>query len=168
METPEPGPTGAPVTTATRRTTSRRRAGRRGRSSVVAIYGGLLLAAIVAFASHEWGATVHSSLAIAVIGVVSWHVLSQRRWVTSAVRRRLAHPERFLVVLNTVLAVDFILVNLSGFPVWFWDVGGLLAQVHSVTGITFLVLVPLHLVLNRHRLLARLRGGRHPTRASAA
>lgn len=166
MDASAPGHT-APVLPATTRQPTVRPPTARRRSRTIATYGGLLLAALVAFASHEWGATVHSWLAIVVIAVVTWHVLSQRRWVTSAARRRLTHPERLLVVLNTALAVDFVLVNLSGFPVWFWGVGGVLAQVHSVTAIAFLVLVPVHLVFNRHRLLHRLRGRRRPASASA-
>ena len=137
------------------------------RRNVLATYAGLLLAAVVAFASHEWGATAHSLVGIAVIGVIAWHVASQRRWVTSATRRRLAHPERVLVVYNAVLAGVFAVVNLSGFPVWFWDAGGLVLGVHQATGIAFVPLVLGHLVLNRHRLLARLRS-RRPRRTATA
>ena len=133
------------------------------RGRVLATYAGLLLTAVLGFASHEWGANPHSLVAIAVIGIVAWHVAFQRRWVASAVRRRLAHPERVLVVYNTVLATVFAIVNLSGIPVWFWHVGGLVAGVHRVTGIAFVPLVIGHLVLNRHRLAARLRG-RRPAR----
>ena len=134
---------------------------------VLATYAGLFLTAVIGFASHEWGANLHSLVAIAVIGIVAWHVVFQRRWVASAVRRRLAHPERVLVVYNTVLATVFAIVNLSGFPVWLWDVGGLVADVHQVTGIAFVPLVIGHLVLNRHRLAARLRSRRRVRAASA-
>ena len=147
--------TGAVTTGASRRA--------RPRSTVVLTYGGLLVAAVVAFASHEWGATVHSLVSIAVIAVVAWHVVSQRRWVTSAARRRLAHPERVLVLYNTALAGVFVVVNVSGFPVWFFGVGGLVLAVHQVTGIAFVFLVLGHLALNRSRLLARLRPRRRVT-----
>lgn len=156
---PELGTTGTTAPT----TGGRARPAQRRRSTVAAIYGGLLLAAVLTFASHEWGATAHSLLSLAVIGVVAWHVVSQRRWVTSAVRRRLRHPERTLVVVNAALAASFVVVNASGFPVWLGDAGGVVAQVHEVSAIAFVVLVPLHLVLNRSRLLSRLR--RRPARA---
>ena len=133
----------------------------------MATYAGLLLAAVVAFASHEWGATWHSLVGIAVIGVIAWHVVSQRRWLTSVARRRLGHPERALAVYNAVLATVFAIVNLSGFPVWFWDAGGLVLRVHQVTGIAFVPLVLGHLVLNRHRLAARLRSRRRARAVSA-
>lgn len=168
MDAPESGHvTGKAPSSTTRQPIAQEATARRRRSRTLAIYGGLLVAAVVAFTSHEWGATAHSWLAIAVIGVVTWHVLSQRRWITSAAHRRVAHPEPHLVVLNTALALDFVVVNLSGFPVWFWGVGGLLTQIHAVTAIAFLVLVPMHLVLNRHRLLRRLRARRRPASASA-
>lgn len=159
---PEPGTTG----TAIRDTPRSRRPARRRRSTVVAIYGGLLLAAVLAFASHEWGATAHSVLSLAVIGVVLWHVLAQRRWVTSVVRRRLRHPERALLAVNTALATAFVVANASGFPVWLWHVRGPVEQVHLLSAVAFLVLVAVHLVLNRSRLLARLR--RRPGRPRAA
>lgn len=92
-----------------------------------------------------------------MIGVVAWHVVSHRRWVASAARRRLAHPERVLVVYNAVLAAVFVVANLSGFPVWLWDAGGVVEQVHRVSAIAFVPLVLGHLALNRHRLAALLR-----------
>ena len=150
----------------TSRTPGRRggRPGGRGaarrRSTTVLLTAGLLASAVVAFVSHELGATVHSVISLAVIAVVATHVVSQRRWLRSAVRRRLHHPERVLVVYNLLFATTFVLVNVSGVPVWFWDVGGFVAQVHDVTGLLFLVLVFGHLALNGRRLLARLRGRR--------
>lgn len=134
--------------------------GRRRRSTTVLLTAGLLTSAVVAFVSHELGATVHSVISLAVIAVVATHVVSQRRWLRSAVRRRLHHPERVLVVYNLLFAVTFVLVNVSGVPVWFGDVGGVIAQIHNVTGLAFLVLVFGHLALNGRRLLTRLRGRR--------
>lgn len=134
------------------------RAGRgRRRSTTVLATVGLLASAVFAFASHELGATLHSITGLAVIAVVAWHVLAERRWVKSAVRKRLSHPEPTLVVYNTVLATTFIIANLSGVPVWVWNVGGVVAQVHTVTGILFVLLVFGHLALNGRRLASRLR-----------
>lgn len=144
---------------------STQRPGRRGprRLTTVLINAGLLTAAIASFASHELGATWHSIIGIAVLGVVGWHVISQRRWITSAARRRMRHPDRVLVVYNAVLVSMFAAVNISGFPVWFWDVGGVVLTVHTVTGVAFLLMVFGHLALNGRRLIAKLRrhrGGR--------
>ena len=127
------------------------------RIRTLAIYGGLLVAAVLAFASHEWTATAHSVAAVAVLGVVAWHVTAQRRWVKSALRRRLAHPERLLVAYNGLLATVFTVANLTGFVVWIGGVDGVVLTVHDVTGIAFVPLVLGHLVLNRRRLAARLR-----------
>ncbi|MEJ5946458.1 hypothetical protein WDZ17_14265 [Pseudokineococcus basanitobsidens] len=139
-----------------------RRPGRGGRrrSTTALLTAGLLASAVIAFVSHELGATVHSVISLAVVGVVAAHVVSQRRWLRSAARRRLHHPERVLVVYNLVLAASFVVANVSGAPVWFWDAGGLVAQVHDVTGVLFLLLVLGHLTLNGRRLLTRLRGRR--------
>lgn len=143
-----------------RRASRRPGPGGRRRPTTVLLTAGMLASAVVAFVSHELGATLHSVVSLAVIAVVATHVVSQRRWLRSAVRRRLHHPERVLVVYNVVFAVTVVLVNVSGVPVWFWDVGGSIAQVHNVTGLLFLVLVFGHLALNGRRLLTRLRGRR--------
>ena len=132
----------------------------RRRSATVLTYGGLLLVAVIAFASHEWGAGVHSVVGIAVVAIITWHVGSQHRWVRAAARRRSAHPDRALLVYNPVLAAVFLTVNLSGILMWFWGAGGFIAHVHQITGIAFLPLVLGHLVLNRRRLMTRLRDRR--------
>ena len=129
----------------------------RRRLTTVAIYTGLLVAAVLAFASHEWTATSHSLVAIAVLGVVAWHVTAQRRWVRSALRKRLAHPDRLLVAYNSLLATLFTVANLTGFVVWISGVEGVILTVHDVTGIAFVPLIIGHLVLNRRRLAAKLR-----------
>ena len=130
---------------------------RRRRLQALVVYTGLLVAAVLAFASHEWAATSHSLVAIAVLGVVAWHVTAQRRWIKSALRKRLAHPERLLAAYNSLLATVFLVANLTGLIVWIWGVEGVLLTVHDVTGIAFVPLVIGHLVLNRRRLTAKLR-----------
>ena len=138
-----------------------RRSGRpspgRRRLQALVVYTGLLVAAVLAFASHEWAATSHSLVALAVLGVVAWHVTAQRRWIKSALRKRLAHPERLLAAYNSLLATVFLVANLTGLIVWIWGVEGVLLTVHDVTGIAFVPLVIGHLVLNRRRLTAKLR-----------
>ena len=133
----------------------RRRAHRR--TTFVLVHAGLLAVAVFAMASHEMGATVHSLAGLALVGAIAWHVRSQRGWVTSAARRRLAHPERTLVVYNVVLMGTFATVTLSGFPVWIGDDRGAMLRVHDVSSLAFVSMVFGHLVLNRHRLAARLR-----------
>lgn len=160
-----PAPTGA-VDRATPSGVPRApRAGRGRRLTTVLATAGLLTSAVLAFASHELGATLHSIVGLAVIAVIAWHVLAHRRWVRSAARKRLAHPEPTLVVYNTVLATTFIIANLSGVLVWVWNTGGVVAQVHNVTGILFVLLVFGHLALNGRRLATRLR--RRPRAATA-
>jgi hypothetical protein len=133
-----------------------RRAGSR-RLNTVLVTVGLLLTAFIAFVSHEWGATWHSIVGIGVLGVIASHVYSQRRWVKSATRKRMAHPERVLVIYNTVLASTFIIAIVSGFPVWLAGAGGLVERVHGISGMVFLPLVIGHLILNRRRIVAKLR-----------
>ncbi len=52
------------------------------------------------------------------------------------------------------------MVVVSGIPVWVWGVGGVVAQVHDITGAAFLPLVLVHLFLNRRRVAAGLRRAR--------
>ncbi|MFB9248229.1 DUF4405 domain-containing protein [Sphaerisporangium melleum] len=118
---------------------------------------GLLFTAFIAFASHEWGATWHSIVGIGTLGVIAWHVYSQRHWVTSAARKRTRHPERKLVIYNAVLASTFVIAMVSGFPVWLAGAGGLVERVHAASGMVFLPLVIGHLILNRRRVAAKLR-----------
>lgn len=120
-------------------------------------YGGLLLAALTAFVSHEWDATAHSLVALTVLGVITWHVLSQRRWIRSLARRRSTHPEFVLALYNAALATTFTVANLSGLPVWASGATGSILRLHQITGVLFVVMVIGHLILNRRRLVARLR-----------
>lgn len=129
----------------------------RGRLVPVAVTGGLLLSAVLSFASHELGATPHSVISIAVLGVVVWHVVSQRRWIRSVVRRRLRHPDRVLVAYNTAFAAVAAVAFVSGVPLWLLTSSGVLLQVHLVSGVAFLVMVVGHLLLNGRRLLAAVR-----------
>ena len=134
-----------------------RSAGGRRRLKTILLVSGLLLTALVAFISHEWGATWHSIVGIAALGVVAWHVYTQRRWIRSAAARRTSHPETKLVIFNPLLALTFVIVIVSGFPVWLAGAGGVVAQIHNITGAVFLPLVLIHLFLNRRRVAAGLR-----------
>jgi hypothetical protein len=125
--------------------------------NTVLVTVGLLFTAFIAFVSHEWGATWHSIVGIGVFGVIASHVYWQRRWVKSAARKRMAHPERKLMIFNTVLASTFIVAMVSGFPVWLAGVGGLVERVHGISGTVFLPLAICHLILNRRRIAAKLR-----------
>ena len=133
-----------------------RPAGGKRRLRTLTLVSGLLSTAFVAFISHEWGATWHSIIGIGAFGVVAWHVYAQRRWITSATARRTRHPEAKLVIFNPVLAVTFVCVVVSGIPVWWAGAGGVVAQVHNITGVAFLPLVLVHLFLNRRRVAAGL------------
>lgn len=139
------------------RPSNARRSGPRRGLAFLLLHAGLFVAAFLAFLSHEWGATAHSLVSVVIIGVITWHVASQRRWLRSAVRRRLAHPERLLVAYNAVLATVFVLVNVSGLVAWIWNLSGVVLQVHNVSGIAWILMVIGHLVLNRRRISARLR-----------
>ncbi len=126
------------------------------RRNTILLVSGLLLTTFIAFISHEWGATWHSILGIGAFGVVAWHVCTQRRWVRSAAARRMAHPERKLVIFNPLLALTFGAVMISGIPVWLAGAGGVVERVHTISGMAFLPLVIIHLILNRHRVAAGL------------
>ncbi|MFD1530317.1 hypothetical protein [Pseudonocardia aurantiaca] len=127
------------------------------RMNTVLLVVGLLFTAFISFLSHEWGATWHSIVGIGALGVIAWHVYSQRRWVRSATSKRMAHAERRLVIFNTVLAATFIIAILSGFPVWLAGAGGLIESVHSISGTVFLPVAIGHLFLNRRRISVKLR-----------
>jgi hypothetical protein len=124
---------------------------------MVLLVGGLLSTAFIAFLSHEWGATWHSIVGIGVLGIIASHVYSQRRWLRSATSKRMAHPERNLVIFNTVLAATFVIATVSGVPIWLAGAGGLVETVHSISGTVFLPLVIGHLFLNRRRIATKLR-----------
>jgi hypothetical protein len=124
---------------------------------MVLLVGGLLSTASIAFLSHEWGATWHSIVGIGVLGIIASHVYSQRRWLRSATSKRMAHPERNLVIFNTVLAATFVIATVSGVPIWLAGAGGLVETVHSISGTVFLPLVIGHLFLNRRRIATKLR-----------
>ncbi|MFD1543558.1 DUF4405 domain-containing protein [Nonomuraea guangzhouensis] len=68
----------------------------------------------------------------------------------------MAHPERKLVIFNPLLALTFGAVMISGIPVWLAGAGGVVERVHTISGMAFLPLVIIHLILNRHRVAAGL------------
>ena len=142
---------------------SSRPTGDQRRRNTVLLVSGMLITAFVAFISHEWGATWHSILGIGALGVVAWHVYTQRRWVRSAAVRRTRHPEAKLVIFNPVLALTFVCVIASGIPVWLAGAGGVVAQIHDITGVAFLPLALVHLFLNRRRVAAGLRRAKQPS-----
>lgn len=130
---------------------------RNRRSKTMVWVSALFAVAFISFISHEWGATIHSIIGLGTVGVVAWHLYTQRRWVRSVIARRTRHPETKLMILNTGLALTFLTVIISGLPVWITGTRGAVEQIHEFTGLLFLPFVLAHLVLNRRRLAAALR-----------
>ncbi len=72
------------------------------------------------------------------------------------IRRRTPHepPRKKLVISNPLLALTFVIVIVSGIPVWLVGVGGVVAQIHHTTAVAFLPLVLVHHFLDRRRVAA--------------
>ena len=101
---------------------------------------------------------LHSWIGIALIPMVTVHLVANWRWITSAARRRTSHPEWPLARFNAGFAAAATVCTVSGFPLWFeWTEGGILAGVHTLTGFLTIVLALSHLWRNRHRLAVLLR-----------
>ncbi len=120
---------------------------------------GLLVGFLAEFVTREGpDYALHSWIGIALIPMVAVHLVANWRWITSAARRRTAHPEWPLARFNAVFAAAATVCTVSGFPLWFeWIEGGVLAGVHTLTGFLTIVLALSHLWRNRRRLSILLR-----------
>ncbi|MDW3178805.1 MAG: hypothetical protein R8J94_15545 [Acidimicrobiia bacterium] len=101
---------------------------------------------------------LHSWIGVVLVPVISVHLASNWRWVTSAARRRRSHPEWELARFNAVFSVVTAFCIASGFPLWlewsdstFWRTG------HTVTGFLSILLAISHLWRNRNRVSGLLR-----------
>lgn len=116
------------------------------------IHIALLLGGFVAFISHEWGMAVHSAVGLGIGVVIGAHVVAHRKWIRAVARRRRAHPEARLGGFNALFATVFALCMATGFPLWFGGSGGAVAQIHNLTAIAFLLMIPGHALLNGRRI----------------
>lgn len=123
------------------------------------IHAALLVAALVAFLSHEMGTVIHSVVGIGIGLVVAYHVGRHRSWIRSVWRRRRAHPESRLGVFNATFAAVFTVCLITGFPLWSDRAGEAVAQVHNLTAIAFTLMIAGHLTLNRRRIRTWTRRG---------
>ena len=133
----------------------------RNRATRAVLDTGLLVGFLAEFITREGpDYTVHSWIGIVLIPLISVHLASNWRWVTSAVRRRTAHPEWPLARFNAVFSVVTAICIVSGFPPWLgWTEGGLWSGLHNLTGFVSIVLALSHLWRNRQRVSALLRRG---------
>lgn len=134
----------------------------------LAIHAALLLTALVAFASHEWGTVVHSAIGIGIGLVVAYHVGRHRTWIRSVWRRRGAHPESRLGVFNAAFATVFAVCTVTGFPLWSDAPGEVVVRVHDLTAIAFTLMVFGHVFLNRRRIRTWVRARRRRPAAAAS
>ena len=137
----------------------------RHRATRIVLDTGLLVGFAAEFVTREGpDYDVHSWIGVVLIPVIAIHLAGNWRWVTSAYRRRRAHPEWPLARFNAVLSVTTAVCILTGFPIWLdWSEAGAWSTVHTVTGFLSIVLALSHLWRNRKRLLALL-----PRTATAA
>lgn len=127
----------------------------------------LSVGALLAIASHEWGANTHSLISLGVTALLLWHVMTRWRWIRGVAKNPVAHPQRALISTNAALAFCLALVTVSGILVWFWDMPASVHVLHGVSSVLFLVLATVHAAFKGKRLARRLRRSRRVASALA-
>lgn len=63
----------------------------------------LSVGSLLAIASHELGANIHSLISLGATAFLVWHVATQWRWIRGVARRRAAHTRKGLSYPLTLL-----------------------------------------------------------------
>ncbi len=128
----------------------------RQRAVRVGLDVGLLVGFVAEFLTREGpNYSLHSWIGVTLVPVISIHLASNWRWVTSTYRRRRAHPEWRLARFNAAFSAITMVCILSGLPIWLeWSDSGAWTVAHNITGLFSIVLALSHLWRNRHRLVA--------------
>ena len=96
---------------------------------------------------------LHSWVGIVLIPVIGVHLASNWAWVQRVIRNGSGDKEFGLGVLNSALGTLAAVCIVSGFPLWFeWSTAGWLSGLHTITGMLAIVLMFVHLWMNRGRI----------------
>lgn len=101
---------------------------------------------------------LHSWVGIVLIPVIGVHLASNWAWVKRVIGNGRDDKEFGLGALNAALGSLAAICIVSGFPLWFkWSEAGWLSGLHTVTGMLAILLMFVHLGMNRSRISGLLR-----------
>lgn len=134
---------------------------------------GLFVGFIVEFVTREPSFDpeyfLHSWTGIVLIPVIALHLSSNWAWVMRLLRNGTDDQEFRLGVVNTFLAVMAAVCIVTGFPLWLeWSEAQWLAASHQITGLLSILLMFVHLVMNRRRIGTLVRGRTVPATTSTS
>lgn len=120
---------------------------------------GLFIGFIVEFVTREPDFDpdylLHSWTGIVLIPIIAFHLAGNWRWVTRVARNGRSDREFTLGVVNVVLGVLTAVCTVTGFPLWLdWSAAAWLSVTHQVTGLAAILLMFVHLWMNRRRVVA--------------
>jgi|GEM_PF-4254907 len=126
----------------------------------IAIDVALLVGFLAEFITREGpDYDVHSWIGVALVPIISVHLISNLAWVQRVIDRGRQDREFGLAVLNSALGLMTAICTVTGFPIWFgWSDAGALVGAHTITGFASIILMFAHLWKNRsrvRRLIAR-------------
>lgn len=119
----------------------------------------LLAGFIVEFVTREGpDYDLHSWVGIVLVPVIAIHLVGNAGWIARVWRRGRADREFGLAVLNTVFGILVAVCIVTGFPIWLeWSDAAAWAGVHTVTGLVAILVMLVHLGMNRRRIVGLLR-----------
>lgn len=125
----------------------------------VGLFVGFIIEFVTREPSFDPDYFLHSWTGIVLIPVIALHLSSNWAWVMRLIRNGSDDREFSLGVVNSVLAAMAAFCIVSGFPLWLdWSAAGWLVTSHQVTGLLSILLMFVHLVMNRRRIGTLVRG----------
>lgn len=121
----------------------------------IALFVGFIIEFITREPDFDPDFLLHSWTGIVLIPVIAFHLTGNWTWIKRVVRNGREDREYALGAINAVLGALTAICIISGFPLWFeWSTAGWLSGLHTVTGMVGILLMFVHLWMNRRRVVA--------------
>lgn len=115
---------------------------------------GLLVGFLAEFVTREGpDYLIHSWIGIVLVPIIMIHLAGSMGWIRRVWSRKRADRDFRLGVLNAALGVLTAICMVTGFPIWLkWSEASAWTGVHTITGFASIILMFVHLWLNRRRI----------------
>jgi hypothetical protein len=125
----------------------------------------VLVGFVVEFVSREKSFdakfVLHSYAGFVLAPLLALHLWGNAGWVRRVWRNKRHDREARLASVNLLFGTTTVICIVSGLPLWFdWNLSGVLRALHAAMGFVSILLVAVHLGMNRRRFARLVRGSR--------